>query len=154
MSMIIWKWYTISFGSFLVHFRFVRSFHVVPVFLDLACVRTDHTVHLDWLDGDFPRLGVPDCPVLSSLEDCHRWGCRGWKFARHCDGCFMVGHNVVDFKFMIPYVVPMHLRDWVGVIIELVWCLVDDLCIVWNIWEWIGIHYHKILVFTLALFWW
>ena len=27
MSMIIWKRYTISFGSFLVHFRFFRSLH-------------------------------------------------------------------------------------------------------------------------------
>ena len=52
-------------------FLLVWSLHEVPIFLYIACVRTDDRVCVSWLDRDFYRVDVPDCSLLSSLDYCY-----------------------------------------------------------------------------------
>ena len=109
-------------------FWIVRSFHDVTILFDLACVWVDHRFNLTWLDCYSPHVGVPDCPLLSSLDNCHGWGFWDWNFERRCDFRHMVGHDITAFKFTHPCVVPMGLGDMGGAFFKLVrgacgWCL-------------------------------
>ena len=116
-------------------FWIIRSFHDVPILLDLACVWSYHRFNLTWLDGYYPHVGVPDFLLLSSLDNCHGWGFWDWHFERRCD--FVTWLALISWTLILHTLVlyQWSFGEWVGPSPNLCGGLVDDVCIIWdNMW--------------------